>query len=385
MSQSGPLAGMKMVEFAGIGPAPMCAMLLADLGAEIITIDRLEPSGNGIPRPAKFDILRRGRRSVALDLKQPEGVDCALELIAKADALIEGFRPGTMERIGLSPETCFTRNPRLVYGRMTGWGQSGPLAHAAGHDLNYIALSGALAAIGRKGAPPTIPLNLVGDFGGGGMLLAFGIACALLETSRSGRGQVVDAAMAEGASTLFSAFFGLSAAGLHSLERGDNLLDSGAPHYEVYQCADGKWITVAPIEQKFRDILLQKIGFDPLGFPDVSDKQNWSMARDKLKERFSERSQAEWCDILEGTDACFAPMLNMLEAPDHPHHRARGAFIELEGVVQPAPAPRFSRTRSPTPLPSEPPGASGDAVLRRWGIPEERIRALHAAGITPAL
>ncbi len=381
MTGSGPLAGLRVVEFAGIGPAPMCAMLLADLGAEVIALDRLEPSGIGIPRAPKFDVTRRGRRSVALDLKRPDGIACALDLVAKADALIEGFRPGTMERLGLGPDACHAVNPRLVYGRVTGWGQDGPLAMAAGHDLNYIALSGALAAIGRAGQPPTVPLNLVGDYGGGGLLLAFGIACALLEARGSGRGQVVDAAMAEGAGTLMASAFGLVAAGLHRPERGTNLLDSGAPHYDVYRCADGQWVAVAPIERKFRDELLTRIGFDPTSFPDVADRAQWPKARELLTARFAERGRADWCALLEGTDACFAPVLSVAEAAEHPQARARAAHLVIDGVVQPAPAPRFSHTPAAMPRPAEPPGAGTHAVLAAWGIAGERIEHLERQGI----
>jgi len=382
--RSGPLAGIRIVEFAGIGPAPMSAMLLSDLGAEVVIIDRLEPSGLGIERPVRFDIARRGRRSVALDLKRPEGIACALNLVAGADALIEGFRPGTMERLGLGPDICLARNPRLVYGRITGWGQDGPLAKAAGHDLNYIALSGALSAIGRAGEPPAIPLNLIGDYGGGAMLLAFGLLAALLEAGRSGRGQVVDAAMAEGSAILMGSLFGLAAAGLHKPERGTNLLDSGAPHYETYRCADGEWITVAPIEKKFREILLGLIGFDPASFPDVNDPARWPEARKLLAERFAERSRAEWCALLEGTDACFAPVLSLAEAPQHPHARARGSFIAIDGVTQPAPQPRFSRTPPVTPTAGEPAGASSRAVLADWGFSPAAITHLEQTGVIHA-
>jgi len=382
--RSGPLASLKIVEFAGIGPAPMAAMLLSDLGAEIVIVDRLEPSGLGIEKPIRFDIVRRGRRSVALDLKRSEGIACALDLVARADALIEGFRPGTMERLGLGPDACLERNPRLVYGRITGWGQDGPLAKAAGHDLNYIALSGALSAIGRAGEPPAIPLNLIGDYGGGAMLLAFGLVSALLEASRSGRGQVVDAAMAEGSATLMASLFGLAAAGIHKPERGTNLLDSGAPHYETYRCADGEWITVAPIEKKFREILLGLIGFDPATFPDANDPARWPEARELLAGRFAERSRAEWCALLEGTDACFAPVLSLAEAPEHPQACARGTFVTVDGVVQPAPQPRFSRTPPAMPGAGEPAGASSRAVLADWGFDLTAIDRLEQAGVIRA-
>jgi alpha-methylacyl-CoA racemase len=381
IAKAGPLTGLRILEFAGIGPAPMAAMLLSDLGAEVIVLDRLEPSGLGIPRAPKYDVTRRGRRSVALDLKHPDGVACALELVDKADALIEGFRPGTMERMGIGPDVCLTRNPRLVYGRVTGWGQDGPLAHAAGHDLNYIAVAGVLSAMGRQGQPPTPPLNLVGDYGGGAMLLAFGIVCALFEASRSGKGQVVDAAMYEGAATLMASFFGFSAAGLHGPERGTNILDSGAPYYDTYLCADAKWVAVAPIEAKFRATLLGLLGFDPASFPDVSDRAGWPAARALLTNRFAQKSRDEWCVILEGTDACFAPVLSMAEAALHPHSVARQAFVEIDGVLQPAPAPRFSRTPPRLPGGAEPPGQSSHAVLRDWGLARQTIAALERAGV----
>jgi alpha-methylacyl-CoA racemase len=377
----GPLAGLKVLEFAGVGPVPLCAMLLADMGAEVITLDRLEPSGLGIPRPWRYDVLRRGRRSLAIDLKHPDGSACALDLVARADALIEGFRPGVMERLGLGPTACAARNPRLVYGRVTGWGQDGPLAHAAGHDLNYLALTGILAAIGRRGGPPAIPLNLLGDYAGGALSLAFGTVCALLETGRSGRGQVVDAAMTEGALTLFAPFFGLAAAGLHRPERGTNLLDSGAPHYDVYACADGEWISIAPLEAKFRSILLAKLGFDPDGFPDLADPANWPRARELLAARFAERSRADWCELLEGSDGCFAPVLGIDEVPAHPQHVARNAFVEVGGIRQPAPAPRFSRTPPALPSPPEGPGHSSREILMDWGLTAERIEGLARDGV----
>lgn len=383
-SPRGPLAGIRIVEFAGIGPTPMAGMLLADLGAEIVIIDRLEPSGLGIARAPRFDVTRRGRRSLALDLKRPDGVALALDLVTRADALIEGFRPGTMERLGLGPETCLAGNPKLVYGRVTGWGQDGPLAKAAGHDLNYIALAGALSAIGRQGEAPTIPLNLIGDYGGGAMLLAFGLVCALLEARGSGRGQIVDAAMVEGTATLMASLYGLAAAGLHQPERGTNLLDSGAPHYETYRCADGEWITIAPIEPKFRQVLLQRIGFAPEDFPDMADTAAWPAARKLLAERFAERSREEWRARLEGSDACFAPVLSLAEAPLHPHAQARGMFVTLAGVVQPAPAPRFSRTPAAIPTPAEEPGASGRAALADWGVSPDEISRLEGAGVIRA-
>ena len=376
----GPLAGYRVLEFAGIGPAPMAAMLLADMGATVLRIDRPAESHLGVPRPERFNLSHRGRPSAAFDLKQPEAVELMLDLVEKADALIEGFRPGTMERLGLGPDVCLARNPRLVYGRMTGWGQEGPLAKVAGHDLNYIALTGALHAIGRAGQPPTPPLNLVGDFGGGALYLAFGVVCALLEAQKSDKGQVVDAAMIDGAASLMVYFFGLHAAGLYSDRRGENILDSGAPFYEVYACADGEYISIAPIEGKFRSELYRRIGLDEARLPPAFDRESWPAVKQEIAARIATKTRAEWCELLEGTDACFAPVLSMAEAPSHPHHRARGTFVEIDGVVQPAPAPRFSRTRPALPTPPEPGGRSTEVALKDWGIPAERISRLLVSG-----
>ena len=370
----GPLAGFRIVEFAGIGPAPMAAMLFADLGANVIRLDRLSPSGLGIDTPTRFSLLTRSRPSVAIDLKRPEGITLAVDLIGKADALIEGFRPGIMERLGLGPQVALAQNPRLVYGRMTGWGQSGPLSQAAGHDLNYLALTGALAAIGRAGSKPTPPLNLAADFGGGALYLAFGMACAMVEAQRSGKGQVVDAAMTEGAASLMTAFYGLHAAGRHSLERGTNLLDSGSAIYEVYECADAQFISIAPIELKFREVL-----FERLGLPYTTD--DGKELRGKLESLFKTRTRDEWCSLLEGTDACFAPVLSMAEAPHHPHNVARGSFVEIDGVTQPGPAPRFSRTPSARPTAPQPSGAGTRSALVDWGIGDEKIDELLASGV----
>jgi alpha-methylacyl-CoA racemase len=371
----GPLAGFRIVEFAGIGPAPMASMLFADLGAAVVRIDRLTPSGLGIDMPVRFGLLQRSRPSVAIDMKHPDGVALVLDLVGKADALIEGFRPGTMERLGLGPDVALERNPRLVYGRMTGWGQTGPLAQAAGHDLNYLALSGALAAIGRKGSKPTPPLNLAADFGGGALYLAFGVACAMLEAQRSGKGQIVDAAMTEGAASLMTMFYGLYAAGQQRLERGTNLLDSGSAIYDTYECSDGKFISVAAIELKFRKEL-----FELLGMPYTAD--DGPEVKAELERVFRTRSRDEWSALLEGSDACFAPVLTMEEAPHHPHNIARGTFVEVDGIIQPGPAPRFSRT--PSALPTPPPRARGEGMrssLAAWGIPSERIAALFADGV----
>ena len=365
----GPLAGYRIVEFAGIGPAPMAAMLLADMGATVLRLDRPEQAADlGIEKPARFNLLNRGRETLKLDLKSPAGLQTALDLIGQADALIEGFRPGTMERIGLGPDICFARNPRLVYGRMTGWGQDGPLAPTAGHDLNYIALTGALHAIGRQGAAPTPPLNLVGDFGGGSLYLAFGMVCALLEAAKSGQGQVVDAAMVDGAASLMTSFYGLHAAGLLSDERGEIILDSGAPFYDCYECADGKFLAVAPIEKRFRAVMLERIGLDPACLPSLDDPAQWGKARTILAAHFRSRPRDAWMALLDGSDACVSPVLSLAEAPDHPHHRARGSFIEIDGVVQPAPAPRFSRTRPDRPTPPQTAPRSQDAILADWGL-----------------
>ncbi len=370
----GPLAGFRIVEFAGIGPGPMAAMLFADLGARVVRIDRLAASDLGIAIPTRFGLLARSRPAVAVDLKHPEGIALAIDLAASADGLIEGFRPGTMERLGLGPDVLLARNPRLVYGRMTGWGQAGPLAQAAGHDLNYLALAGGLHAIGRAGAKPTPPLNLVADFGGGALYLAFGMACAMLEAQRSGKGQVVDAAMTEGAASLMTMFYGLYAAGRYRLERGTNLLDSGSAIYDVYECADGRFVSVAAIELKFRKVL-----FERLGLPYTTDEG--PELRGKLEKLFKTKTRDEWCALLEGSDACFAPVLSVAEAPHHPHNVARGSFVDIEGVMQPAAAPRFSRTPAARPTPPEEVGADTRTVLRGWNIPQGRIDALLASGV----
>ena len=384
--RAGPLAGLKVVEFAGIGPGPMCGMLLADLGADVLRIDRVEPSGLGIERPARFDLLLRGKRTLEIDLKQPAALALARSLVARADALIEGFRPGTMERIGLGPDECLASNPRLVYGRVTGFGQTGPLARSAGHDLNYIALAGALHAIGREGAPPTPPLNLIGDYAGGAMLLAFGIVSALWSARASGRGQVVDAAMIDGAASLMTPFFGLAAAGLHDGPRGTNLLDSGAPFYEVYACADGEHVSIAPIEGKFRRVLLERLaaaGVAVDGLPDFDDRARWPALRRRLAEIFAARTSAQWCELLEGTDACFAPVLSLKEVVRHPHHVERGSFVRLDGIEQPAPAPRFSGTPAATPTA---PLADDDGrpCAIAWGVPAAEIDAALGGAEPPA-
>jgi alpha-methylacyl-CoA racemase len=376
----GPLAGIKVVELAGIGPAPMCAMLLADLGAQVLRIDRPGGSELGIARPRRFDLLLRSRKSFELDLKSPAGRALAMRLIDKADALIEGFRPGVTERLGLGPEPCLERNPRLVYGRVTGWGQEGPLAPAAGHDLNYIALTGALAAFGRYGQPPTPPLNLLGDFAGGAMYLAFGLVCGILEARQSGKGQVVDAAMIDGAASLMMAHTGMVAAGLARLERGTNFNDTGAHFYETYQCADGEYVAICAIEAKFFAELLRRLDIDPAALPPQMDRERWPEAKRALAAVFKTKTRDEWCRILEGTDACFAPVLTLAEAPRHPHNRARHTYIEIDGIVQPAPAPRFSRTAPDLPTPPPPDGVEDpEAALAGW-LDAAEIAELRRAG-----
>jgi alpha-methylacyl-CoA racemase len=363
----GPLAGVKIVELAGIGPGPMAAMHLADMGATVLRIERQEAADLGVKRPLKYNLLLRNRSAIALDLKDPKSVELVLALVEKADALIEGFRPGVTERLGLGPDVCLARNPRLVYGRITGWGQSGPLAQAAGHDLNYIALTGVLNAIGRNGQPPSIPLALVGDFAGGALYLVMGVLAALLEVRQSGQGQVVDAAIVDGVASMATTFYGLAAAGQWRPERGNNVLDSGAYFYDVYECLDGQWISVGPIEKRFHLDLLRKLGIDPDELGDHLDQRNWARARDVFIRIFKTRSRAYWCELLEGTDACFSPVLSFAEAPHHPHLQARKTFIEVDGVAQPAPAPRFSRSQSGQPTPPEAPSMDGVAhALAGW-------------------
>ena len=377
---SGPLAGVKVIELAGIGPGPMCAMLLSDLGAEVIRVDRPSQVDLGIDRGRKYNVLNRGRRSVAVDLKSPEGIEVVLGLVDQADALIEGFRPGVTERLGLGPDVCHARNPRLVYGRMTGWGQEGPIASAAGHDINYIALSGALGAIGTEGGQPVPPLNLVGDFGGGALYLAFGVCAGIIEARQSGQGQVIDAAMIDGAASLLTAIYGIYASGGWNLDRGTNVLDTGAHFYGTYECADGEWISIGSIEGKFHAELLEKLGLDESDIPDRMDAARWKEHKKRLTGLFLEKTRQEWCDLMEGSDVCFAPVLSMAEAPGHPHNKERGTFVEIEGVVQPGPAPRFSRTPGAVQGPVPDPGQHTDEVLADWGWSAESIASLRAAG-----
>ncbi len=373
--RQGPLTGLKVLEFAGIGPTPFCGMLLSDLGADVVRIDR---KGQG--RSSPTDVLSRGRRSVGVDLKTAAGGEACLKLIESADALIEGFRPGVMERLGLGPDPAFARNPRLVYGRMTGWGQDGPNAQAAGHDINYIALSGALHAIGTEERPAP-PLNLVGDFGGGALYLAFGLLAGILRARDSGRGQVIDCAMTDGAASLMAMFYGLKAAGLWTEERRSNLLDGGAHFYGVYRCADGKWVSIGAIEPGFYALLLEKTGIDDPEFARQMDRASWPSLREKLANIVARRTQAEWCELLEGTDACFAPVLDMDEAPRHPHNRAREAFVDIAGVLQPAPTPRFSATPGAIQGPPPKVGEHDREALADWGFTPEELERLIADGV----
>jgi alpha-methylacyl-CoA racemase len=368
----GPLQGVKIIEIAGIGPGPFCAMMLSDLGAEVIRVDRKSAMGGG----TKFDILSRGRKSIALDLKNPEAIETVLKLVEQADALIEGFRPGVMERLGLGPEVCLDRNPKLVFGRMTGWGQEGPLAHAAGHDINYISLSGVLHSIGRQGEPPVPPLNLVGDFGGGGMMLALGITAALLESKQSGKGQVVDAAMTDGSAALMGIIYGLKASGIWTNEKGTNLLDGGAHFYDTYECSDGKYVSIGSIEPQFYALLLEKTGIDDPAFQNQMDKDAWPNLKAKLAAVLKTKTRDEWCAIMEGSDVCFAPILDLDEAPEHPHNKARGTFVDIDGVMQPGPAPRFSRTAPEVPSPPPKAGEHTEEVLAAWGFSDEEIAKL---------
>jgi alpha-methylacyl-CoA racemase len=378
---SGPLTGYKIVEFAGIGPGPFCSMLLSDMGAEVLRLDRTEDAGLGIPSDTKYALLNRGRRSVALNLKKKEAVETALKLIEKADGLIEGFRPGVMERLGLGPDVCLKRNPKLVYGRMTGFGQEGPIAQAAGHDINYIAMAGALHMIGREGAKPTPPLNLVGDFGGGALYLAFGMVCGLLEAQKSGKGQVVDTAMVDGAAHLTTFVYGMLPTGRwDAAKRGTNILDSGAPWYDVYETKDGKYVSIGSIEAKFYAELLKLTGLDNEDLPKQWDKAGWPKLRARFTEVFRQKTRDEWCEVMEGSDVCFAPVLSPLEVAKHPHNKLRGTFIEVEGVTQPGPAPRFSRTKAEVQRPPARPGEHTDEALKDWGFAASEIASLRTAG-----
>jgi alpha-methylacyl-CoA racemase len=371
---AGPLHGLKVVEMTGLGPAPFCGMLLADLGAEVIRIDR--PVQGAAPEP-RTDVTGRGKRSLAIDLRSEGAAEAVLQLLTRADILIEGFRPGVMERLGLGPDACLQRNPRLVYGRMTGWGQQGPLAASAGHDINYLALTGVLHATGRADTPPPPPLNIGADYGGGAMFLMVGVLAGLQERQRSGRGQVVDAAMTDGAALLGAIFHGLRAAGQWGNAREANLLDGGAHFYECYACADGKFVSVGAIEPQFYALLRERCGLQDAEFDAQMDARHWPALKQKLAALFATRTRAEWCALLEGSDACFAPVLDWDEAAAHPHNRARGTFTEVGGVVQPAPAPRFDRTPAAQPRPPRPVGADGEAILREWEVDAALVAQLR--------
>jgi alpha-methylacyl-CoA racemase len=377
----GPLSGVRVLEFEAIGPGPFCGMLLSDMGADVLLIDRPQDPRLGFGRERWYDAMMRGRRSVTLDLKSPQSVEAALTLADKADALIEGFRPGVMERLGLGPEVLHARNPQLVYGRMTGWGQDGPQSARAGHDINYIALSGVLHAIGRAGGPPVPPLNLVGDFGGGGMLLGFGIACALFEAQRSGRGQVVDAAMVEGASLLSTMFWGMRAAQQWSDVRGENVLDSGAPWYDTYRTSDHQYVAVGAIEPKFYAELLARLGPAGETLPGQYDRARWPELHQRFASIFATKTRDEWTRVFEGADACVAPVLTFAEAAQHPHAVARGGHVDVGGITQPAPAPRFSRT--PGAVRHAPPkrGERGRDALADWEFADADIERLRALGV----
>jgi len=375
----GPLKGIRILEFAGIGPGPFAAMMLSDMGADVLRLDRAG-SVTGASGEPPGDILNRGRRSAGLDLKRRDGVATALRLVERADALIEGFRPGVMERLGLGPDVCLARNPRLVYGRMTGWGQVGPMAQAAGHDINYIALAGSLAPLGRRGEKPTPPVNLVGDFGGGGMLLAFGVACALVERGASGKGQVVDAAMVDGSAILMTMIHGMRQMGFWREERGANLIDTGAHFYDTFETADGKYVSIGSIEPQFYAELLEKTGLAGEDLPRQMDREQWPAMKDRLEKIFKTKTRAQWCEIMEGSDVCFAPVLEMSEAPAHPHIRARETFVEVAGKIHPAPAPRFSRTPPEIARPPAHAGQHTDVALADWGFAASEIAALREAG-----
>ena len=369
----GPLAGMKVVEMAAIGPVPFCAMMLSDMGADVIRIDRLKQKGSG----HRANVLYRGRKSIAVDLKDSQGVDVAMRLINKCDAVIEGFRPGVMERLGLGPEVCLNQNPKLVYGRMTGWGHQGKLSQAAGHDINYISLAGALGSMGYPDRPPTPPLNLIGDFGGGAMYLLSGVLAALLERHSSGKGQVIDAAMTDGTASLLSGFYGMMAMGMWTTDRYKNRLDGGAFYYGSYECADGKHISLGSLEPQFYALLLEKCGIEDESFDEQLDQEAWPLKRQKMEAIFKTKTRNQWCEILEGTDVCFAPVLDLEEAPDHPHNKERETFVNFEGITQPAPAPRFSRTQGTIQSSANLTGENSEEILEKWGFTNDQISDLR--------
>jgi len=377
---AGPLTGVRIVELVGIGPGPFAAMLLADMGAEVVRVHRTESVARGSD-PGGVPVLDRNRRSIGVDLKNPDGIETVLRLVEQADALIEGYRPGVTERLGVGPDDCLARNPRLVYGRMTGWGQDGPMADAAGHDINYISLAGALAHFGREGQKPTPPINLIGDFGGGGMFLAFGVVCGVLEARGSGQGQVVDAAMVDGSAVLMSMMWGFRVLNAFDEEhRGTNVLDTGCPFYDTYECKDGTFISLGSLETQFYAELLEKTGLASEGLPEQMDRDGWPKLRERFTELFKTKTRDEWNAILEGSDACYSPVLTMTEAAEHPHIKARGTVVEFEGVLQPAPAPRFSRTKPEIARGAPEPGEHTDEVLAEWGFTPDELAKLRDAG-----
>jgi len=373
------LSGVKVVEIAGIGPGPFAAMMLADMGADVVRVDRAQAVTGNFDRQ-NLEILNRGRRSIGVDLKHPDGVETVMKLVEQADALIEGFRPGVADRLGIGPDACLARNPKLVYGRMTGWGQDGPYAQAAGHDINYIELAGALGHFGRAGSKPTPPINLVGDFGGGGMLMAFGVACALVESARSGQGQVIDAAMVDGAATLMTMMWGFRALGIWG-PFGTNVLDTGAPFYDTYETSDGKYISLGSLEPQFYKELITRAGLtDDVPLGDQMNQATWDDLRERFTALFLTQTRDEWCALMEHTDVCFAPVLTMDEAAAHPHVQARGTIVEEHGLLQPAPSPRFSRTPGAIQRPPAWPGQHTDEVLGEWGFAAADVEALRASG-----
>jgi alpha-methylacyl-CoA racemase len=373
---TGPLAGLRVVEIAGLGPGPFCAMVLADLGAEVIRVERTEIPAAAVGAVDRRQVLTRGRPSLGVDLKHPAGLRLVLQMLEHADVLLEGFRPGVLERIGLGPDTCLQRNPRLIYGRITGYGREGPLASEAGHDINYISIAGALSPIGRRGEPPVPPLNLVADFGGGGMLLIMGILAALYERSHSGLGQVVDAAMVDGAALLTTMVHEIRALSLWHDERGTNSMDTGSHYYNVYETSDGEFVSVGAMEARFYRSFMKGLGFSEDAIPPQDDESLWETLKQRVAEIFRGRTRAEWLDVFDGTDACVTPVLTLSEAPAHPHNRARSTFVDVGGVVEPAPAPRFSRTPPPVPTPPPSPGAHDTGILLGWGLTQEEIDLL---------
>ncbi len=376
----GPLQGIRVIEIAGIGPGPFCAMMLADMGADVLRVDRAERVNPQRPSQPPADVLNRGRRSIGVDLKHPRGIATVLRLVEQADVLIEGFRPGVTDRLGIGPDACLARNPRLIYGRMTGWGQDGPMAQAAGHDINYIALAGVLHSIGRAGEAPVPPLNLVGDFGGGGMMLAFGVVSGLVERATSGKGQVIDAAMVDGAALLAAAVHGARHTGGWSDERGTNMLDTGAHFYDVYETADGKYVSIGSIEPQFYALLLKLTGLADAELPKQMDRAQWPLLKERLRAVFKTKSRDAWCAIMEGSDVCFAPVLSIGEAYEHPHNAARGTFVEVGGVRQPGPAPRFSRTVPEIARPPSHAGQHTEEALALWGLNADEIADLRQSG-----